>query len=39
MEYPFRGFESKLVETYDEEAGTITFAIDYMPKGLRIVVR
>ena len=39
IQYSIRGFESKLVEVVDEEMGNITFAIDYMPKGARIVVR
>ena len=33
IQYPLAGFNSKLVEVSDEEAGTVTFAIDYTPIG------
>ena len=39
IEYPIVGFKAKVVEDVDEEAGTVTFAIDYAPIGLRISIR
>ena len=39
IEYPVVGFKAKVVEDVDEEAGTVTFAIDYAPIGLRISIR
>ena len=39
IQYPIRGFEGKLVEIVDAATGEVTFAIDYMPKGVHIVVR
>jgi hypothetical protein len=39
IEYPIVGFKGKVVEDVDEEAGIVTFAIDYAPIGLRISVR
>ena len=39
IQYPIRGFEGKLVENVDEVSGEVTFAIDYKPKGIHIVVR
>jgi hypothetical protein len=39
IEYPVVGFKAKVVEDVDEEAGIVTFAIDYAPIGLRISVR
>ena len=39
IEYPVVGFKAKVVEDVDEVAGTVTFAIDYAPIGLRISIR
>ena len=39
IKYPIAGFKSKLVEIADEEADTVTFAIDYTPIGFCLSIR
>ncbi len=39
IKYPVKGFKNKLVEAVDEEAETVTFAIDYSPVGFCLSIR
>ena len=39
IKHPVRGFKNKLVEVVDEEAETVTFAIDYSPVGFCVSIR